>query len=55
MSEQEREILENIINGFQYMSDFEKGYVLGVARTRESLMKDNASGCIGELEFAVAG
>lgn len=34
MSDREKEILENIAEGLPQLSEFEKGYVLGMVETR---------------------
>lgn len=34
MSEREKEIMTTIANGLSQMSEFEKGYVLGIVETR---------------------
>ena len=40
MSEREKEALDAIIKAFPHMSEFDKGYVLGVAESRAGEKKE---------------
>lgn len=55
MSEREQEILRTLEMALPIMSEFEKGYMLGIARASAGIKKDNMSGCSEEHELAVAG
>ena len=44
MSEREKEIMETIIEGLPKMSEFEKGYVLGVIESKASEKEKEAGG-----------
>lgn len=44
MSEKEKKMLETIINGFSKMSDFEKGYVLGIVESKSCRKETSSDG-----------
>ncbi len=59
MNEREKEILENIAKAFPYMSEFDKGYFLGIAKAsanaKVALKKYDLSGEIIKAELAATG
>lgn len=55
MSEREKEILRTLEMALPVMSEFEKGYMLGMARASAGLKKESASNLVNEAELATVG
>ena len=50
MSEREKEIMTTIIEGFSKISEFEKGYLLGIVEGKVNEKERNINDEVGVLE-----